>query len=171
VVAHRAADIRKGMTSPDPFHDLLGGLTERWAKAQDPTLDALALFRLTALEARCNLALLDLAVGTGEPLPPAALWEIPAVLRTDALQAVLGQGAIATLAFAPLRRLKVSDTAAGPDGADILTHLYMRIAALQGLASLRKRGDLKRVRIRSRLTEIRNDLLRVVTVLAREVRK
>jgi len=160
------------MTSPDPLHDLLGGLTERWAKAQDPTLDALALLRLTVLEARCNVALLDLAVGPGPPpLPSAALWEIPAMLRTDALHAVLGQGAVATQAFAPLRRLKVPDTAAGPDGADILTHLYTRITALQGLASLRKRGDLKRVRIRSRLTDLQNELARIVGVLAREVRK
>jgi hypothetical protein len=159
------------MPPADPPHDLLGVLADRWSRAQDPELDAQALVRLTILEARSNVALLDLAVGEEEALSPAALWEIPPILQTPALGAVLGQGALALPAFAGVRRLKPTEADAGLEPADIMTQLYVRITALKALASLRKRGGLKRVRIRNRLENLRTDFTRVVAALARDVKK
>ena len=157
-------------TPSDTLHGLLGPLADRWAKAQDPEQDALALARVTLIEARRNLAVLDVAVGQAQALPPSALWQIPAILETEALGAVLGQGALVTPAFATVRRLKPSDSD-GHDVGDILTQLYVRISALRALASLRKRSELKAVRVRARLTGLRTDIIRVVAVLARDVRK
>jgi len=159
------------MSPSDPLHELLGGLAERWGKALDPEQDVQALVRVATLEARRNLAILDLVVGQGAAIPPASLWDIPGMLQTEALQVVLGQGLLTQQAFAGVRRLKATDAGTTPDAADVLTHIYVRIAALQALASVPRRQDLKQLRIRSRLTTLHTDFSRVVAVLGREVKK
>jgi hypothetical protein len=159
------------MTSSPQLHEVLETIQDRWAKAQDPELDAQTLARLTQLEARRNLAVLELVLGDAGRAPTSLLWEIPAVLSTEALAAVLGQGAIASGGLVALRRLRPTGSEGDPAATDILTHLYIGITALRALASVRKRGPLKGVRIKTRLGEIRTDLNRIVAALSREAKK
>jgi hypothetical protein len=159
------------MTSSPQLHEVLGTLQDRWAKAQDPELDAQTLIRLMQLEARQNLAVLELALGNPGRTPASALWEIPAVLSTDALAVVLGQGALASGGLVALRRLRPTGAEGDPAATDILTHLFIGITALRALASARKRGALRGIRIKSRLGEIRTDLNRIVAALSREAKK
>lgn len=159
------------MPPDDSDHAVLRGLAERWSRGQDPDFDPEALARLTLLEARHNLAVLELLGAPETSLPAQTLWEVPALLSTSALETALGHGTIATPAFASLRRLRPPAADSTPEASDILTRLYVEIGALRTLAALRQNGDLKGMRIRSRLTALRLELARVVVTLAREPRK
>ena len=145
---------------------LLGGLVDRWARARNANVDAAALVRLLLLEARRNREVLKVAVGGKEPLPHSALWDVPLILETEVIETLLGQGPVASQALAAVQDLEVSDRADGPDGVDFLTNIYVRLAALQGLAALNRRSGLTKVRIERRLKNLHSDFDQLVRVLA-----
>jgi len=144
---------------------LLGGVTDRWRSTKLAQLDEKALNRLLLLEFRRNQAILDVAVGKAEPISTQALWLVPVVLQTEALEAVLGSGAPAAGSFKSLQRLGLVEP---PDSSSgVLANIYVRITALQGLAAVNSQAALSRVKIRLRLSRLRDDCRNIVSVLAK----
>ena len=88
---------------------MAGGLVDRVIKARQAKLDAKALRRMVLLEIRYNLAILEVAIGAMNPLPPEALWRVPALLRADSLEVLLGAGKAANALTKTLEETKVSD--------------------------------------------------------------
>lgn len=149
--------------------DLFGNLVDRWTRAKNANLDAAAVVRLLLLEARRNREILNVAVGAKDSLPISALWHVPLVLQSDVIETVLGQGQAASHALLAVRKLSVSDVADGQDGVDFLTNIYVRLVALQGLATLNRSGGLAKVKIALRLKNLRADLDQLVRVLSHQV--
>lgn len=145
---------------------LLGGMIDRWRTVQASQMDQKAMLRLLMLECRRNMSVLDVAIGLREPLSTKALWLVPAVLQTDALEAVLGQGQAAAGAFKQLSRLKPASGLSVPPDVGILANIYVRITALQGLCAINDHAPLSRVRIKLRLAGLRKDIKAVVIMLA-----
>jgi hypothetical protein len=146
--------------------NLLSGLVDRWSRVRNANLDAEALVRLLLLEARRNREILTVAVGAKEPLPPSVLWEVPLVLQTEVIEAVLGQGEVSANALTAVRRLKASGSENDLEGVDLLTNIYVRMVALQGLGTINKRNALAKVRIELRLKNLRSDLERLIKTLS-----
>jgi hypothetical protein len=145
---------------------LLGGMVDRWRGVEISQMDEKAMVRLLVLECRRNLAVLDVAIGRKEPLSAKALWLVPAVLQTDALEAVLGQGQAAAGAFKLLGNLKSGSELLNGPHAGILANIYVRITALQSLCAINDHAPLSRVKIKLRLTTLRADLKAVLVTLA-----
>lgn len=147
-------------------YGLVGGVIERWRRTKAAKVDAAALLRLLRLEARRNLAILEVTVGRHDALEVERLWDVAAVLNVEVLEAVLGQGETAIQAFQALRTLPVYEPEDTRDGADFLTSLYVRINTLQSLALLNAKGPLSWVRVDTRLGNLRQDTLALVKALA-----
>lgn len=147
--------------------NLLGGMVDRWRIVQTSKMDEKAMVRLLVLECRRNLSVLDVAIGRKEPLSAKALWLVPSVLQTDALEAVLGQGQAATGAFKLLGKLSQDAELFDGPNAGILANIYVRITSLQGLCAINDHAPLSRVKIKLRLTRLRDDIKRVVVALAK----
>lgn len=144
---------------------LFAGVVDRWAKAKAANVDAAALTRLLLLEVRRNREILNVAVGAKQALPSAALWGVPSVLQVEVLETVLGQGEVAGKALDKVQRLRVTDSSDHQPGVDFLTNIYVRMAALQGLAVLGKRSELSKVKIELRLKNLREDLSLLIKAL------
>lgn len=147
---------------------LFEGLLDRWVRAKNANMDAAAVVRLLLLEARRNREILNVAVGAKESLPASALWRVPLVMQSDLLEFVLGQGEVANKALVAVRKAKPSDAADDQDGVDFLTNIYVRMVALQGLASLNQQEGLSEVRIELRLKNLRADLSQLIRVLSQQ---
>mgnify|MGYP003383483757 CR=1 FL=1 len=148
---------------------LIGGIVDRWGSAKSLQLDERAMLRLLLLESRRNLAVLDVAIGRREPLSTKALWLVPAVLQTDALEAVLGQGKAEARSFEKLKKLVVGDDASVAQSSSALANVYVRITAMQSLSAINGEAPLGRVQIKQRLTNLQKDLLKIVVALAGKV--
>lgn len=147
--------------------NLFGGIIDRWRNVQASKLDEKAMVRLLMLECRRNLSVLQVAIGQKEPLSTKALWLIPTVLQTDALEAVLSQGKTATGAFELLANLSPNTNLVRGANAGILSNIYVRITALQSLCAINEHAPLPRVNLKLRLTNLNNDIKTVVLALAR----
>jgi len=146
---------------------IAGGLVDRFIKAREAKLDAKALRRMVLLEVRYNLAILEVAIHSKNPLPPAALWLVPALLRADALEVVLGGSKAASAFTKTLDGVKVSDANLLKDSSGVIPNLYSRVTALQGLAALHRQVPLDKVKIELRLRNLMRDLLALRSVLAK----
>jgi hypothetical protein len=146
--------------------DLFGGLVDRWAKAHTAKIDAKALVRLLRLEARRNLAILDVAVARAVILPPPALWAVPELVQTEIIETLLGRGDEANRALGILRKLNVEKDEDSLDTDDFLTNLYVRVTSLQSLALLNRQTPLESVQIQRRLMALRQEYIRLVKTLA-----
>lgn len=147
-------------------YGFVGGIIDRWTRAKAAKVDAAALVRLLRLEARRNLAVLEVTSGRHDAFEGERLWEVATVLEVEVLEAVLGQGETAMKAFRALRTLPVHESEDTRDGADFLTSLYVRIKTLQSLALLNAKGPLSWVRVDTRLGNLRQDTLALVKALS-----
>jgi hypothetical protein len=146
---------------------IAGGLVDRFIKARQAKLDAKALRRMVLLEVRYNLAILKVAIHSKNPLPPEALWLVPALLRADSLEVVLGASKAANALTKTLEGVKVSDEDLLQDASGVIPNLYSRVTALKGLAALHRQVPLDKVKIELRLRNLLRDMLALRSVLAK----
>src|SRR5450759_2972903 len=113
--------------------NLLRNLLDRYSEAQKTRIDTTALIRLLIIEARRNGAVLNVAVGHKEPLSISALWDVPAVLQVDVLEALLSRDARSDKALKQIAALKPTVRADGDDDSSAVTlamSLYVRTTTL-----------------------------------------
>lgn len=151
-----------------PAKELIGNLLERYWRTQDKKIDTNAVLRLLVIEARRNLAVLDVAVARKAALPAGALWNVPMVLRIEVLEALLSRDvrsdkALKTIAgFTSKRQADGSDE---PGTASLAMSLYVRTTALQALCTLNRKSGLDRVQIKLRLERLREDFIHFTRAL------
>lgn len=160
--------ISAALVAGNAARSLFEGMLDRWVRAKNANVDAGAVVRLLLLEARRNREILNVAVGAKESLPVSALWRVPLVMQSDLLEFVLGQGEVANQALVAVRKANLSDADDAQDGVDFLTNIYVRMVALQGLASLNQQEGLSEVRIELRLKNLRADLSQLIKALSQQ---
>ena len=150
---------------------LATSLIDRWVAGKRARLNAKALVRLLRLEARRNLAILDVAIRIDGPDSAPQLWEAATLLQVEVIETILGQGEISARAFREVEKLRISDPEKGQDGAGFLMSLYVRVISLRALAHLNSKSPLRTVKIELRLKHMRDDFLDLVKTLNKSAEK
>lgn len=157
------------MSIADLVASLPSSLLSRYEQWQRAKLDARALLQLLLLEARRNIAILDVAVGAVEPLDNDALWEVPTILSTEVLEALLSRDTRSEKALDSLRRLPpTTPDGDDPDAMTLTLRIHTRATALQALSRLNQKSPLSKVRIKTRIENLRRDWVALSIRLAQE---
>ena len=147
-----------GIGAAKALAEVSSGPLDRYLKMRAAKLDAKALRRMLLLEVRYNLAILDVAVGRKAPLAEDALWNVPSLLQTEMLEAVLGSSKEAEVLTKQMKGIKIEDKDLISETSGVIANIYARIVALQGLGVLNRRVGLQSVKIELRLKNLHTSL-------------
>jgi hypothetical protein len=143
--------------------DVANSLFDRWRDYRAVRQEASALIRLLYLECRRNLALLD-ALKLDGAQDDADYVEVAHALETAILEQVFLVGEKQTKVLEHLRKKpEGAEDEDAHDAPDALMRLYVRVTALQKIASLSAKGHaLRSINYRKRLENVKKRLLDIV---------